>query len=708
MSNPLKILDNQQKDKHIFKLAIEPPQHIGQTPKLHEWDVRQPLEDIINELAVHYNIPSAAEYGIQFGEKGNNFYITETTKRHVRDGIILKLVTAPWKEAKEIFSALKSASQGHRSDALEKFAESAKDPTLGAEFVKLDGVDFLMKRVEDGKEKGHELWCLLTVVHSLMKNKQIPSNAISTAVLKKIASYVGTTDQGNPEITVVALSILECVVMNCPDHYVDVANEVTLSYLRPYLDNQDAGVRQECLALINALCLKATAEKKKRFEEGLASRELRVVLHEVVRSNAVTDKMAHNLHVFQQLYLNLLHHKRIAQVNTDNELHQEMIVNLRKNAFAADAENRRPVMLTEDFKKLGFSDPSNPAKDFEKTPPGVLALQCWSYLSNQHTESYTQMVHDNLGRGEEYQCPFAKACIALTESICKILNIGKEPDAVSKSYHPMFFAMEDSFEEFFCHCIKLFHKTWKEMKACYVDFPKVMSVVEEQIRQALELKPANMDIFWQQVQTRFAYANIKELRKLQRVSVDENNSQAQAVLDLKQQLTADVVELIKQQRLNFMVKGGKLLNRNLKGKPSQYFQLSRNHKVLHYGDYRDSNGVPSIESLKEKFQVADIMEVSPAKYQTTGGKQKHLFTIFFANNTKLELSSDTMEGMEMWTDGFDILLGKQMSSSQASSDLEYLLGIEVSIRLLDTANLVIPHKPPVVPPPPEDFNFCTD
>lgn len=61
-------------------------------------------------------------------------------------------VSLQWKEAKEIFSALKSASQGHRSDALEKFAESAKDPTLGAEFVKLDGVDFLMKRVEDGKE----------------------------------------------------------------------------------------------------------------------------------------------------------------------------------------------------------------------------------------------------------------------------------------------------------------------------------------------------------------------------------------------------------------------------------------------------------------------------------------------------------------------------------------------------------------------------
>ncbi|XP_071824583.1 engulfment and cell motility protein 1-like isoform X2 [Apostichopus japonicus] len=708
MGNPLKILDNQQKDKHIFKLAIEPPQHIAPTPKLHEWDVRQPLEDIINELAVHYNIPRPQEYGIKFGDNVNNFYITEKTKRDVKDGIILKLTTAPWKEAKEVYSALKSASAGHRNEALAKLSVSAKDATFGAEFVKLEGVEYLMSRVEEGKEKGQELCCLLTGVQALMKNKQIPSTTLTPAVLKKIAFFVGPA---NAKVTQVALAILESVVMNCPDHYVTVTNEVTLSSLRPYLDNPDDGVRQECLGLINALCLKATAEKKKRFEESIASRELRVVIHEkVVRAALISNEMAHNLYVFQQLYLNLLQHKRMMKVDQNDELHQEMILNLRKNAFAADAENKRPMMHTDDFKKLGFTDPSDPAKDFEATPPGVLGLQCWSHLSNQHTENYTQMVHDNLGRGEEYQCPFAQACISLTEALCNILNIGDEPDTVSTSYHPMFFAMEDSFEEFFCHCIKLFHKTWKEMKACHVDFPKVMSVVKEQITEALALKPASMDSFWQQVQTRFAYANIKELRKLRRVSLDDNNSQAPSVLDLKQQLTADVMELIKQQRLNFMVKGGKLSNRSMKGKPTQYFQLSRNHKVLHYGDYRDSTSIPSIETLKEKIQVIDIAEVAAGKYQTTGNRphHKHLFTISMINNTKIELSSETFEGMEMWIDGFDILLGREMSSNKAKSDLEYLLGIEVSIHLLDTANLVIPHIAPVVPEPPEDFNFCTD
>lgn len=38
-----------------------------------------------------------------------------------------------------------------------------------------------------------------------------------------------------------------------------------------------------------------------------------------------------------------------------SQLHQEMILNLRKNAFAADAENKRPMMHTDDFKKLGFT-----------------------------------------------------------------------------------------------------------------------------------------------------------------------------------------------------------------------------------------------------------------------------------------------------------------------------------------------------------------
>lgn len=42
-----------------------------------------------------------------------------------------------------------------------------------------------------------------------------------------------------------------------------------------------------------------------------------------------------------------------------------------------------------------------------------------------------------------------------------------------QEYYPMFFSCDNSFKEFFCQCIRLFNKTWKEMRAELQDFPKV-------------------------------------------------------------------------------------------------------------------------------------------------------------------------------------------------------------------------------------------
>ena len=42
-----------------------------------------------------------------------------------------------------------------------------------------------------------------------------------------------------------------------------------------------------------------------------------------------------------------------------------------------------------------------------------------------------------------------------------------------QDYYPMFFSCDNAFKEFFCQCIRLFNKTWKEMRAELEDFPKV-------------------------------------------------------------------------------------------------------------------------------------------------------------------------------------------------------------------------------------------
>ena len=64
-----------------------------------------------------------------------------------------------------------------------------------------------------------------------------------------------------------------------------------------------------------------------------------------------------------------------------------------------------------------------------------------------------------------------------------------------KEYYPIFFTTEFAFEEFYCVCIQLLNKTWKEMRATSGDFNRVMQVVKDQIGRALGGRHLTMENF---------------------------------------------------------------------------------------------------------------------------------------------------------------------------------------------------------------------
>ena len=55
-----------------------------------------------------------------------------------------------------------------------------------------------------------------------------------------------------------------------------------------------------------------------------------------------------------------------------------------------------------------------------------------------------------------------------------------------KDYFLLFYTASFFFEQAFARCLLLFNKTWKEMRACDVDFSVVSSVVSQQISQSLD------------------------------------------------------------------------------------------------------------------------------------------------------------------------------------------------------------------------------
>ena len=59
----------------------------------------------------------------------------------------------------------------------------------------------------------------------------------------------------------------------------------------------------------------------------------------------------------------------------------------------------------------------------DQVPPGSLALDAMLYFARYHPEKYTRVVLENSGRGDEYDCPFARAAIELTKLLCELLKV---------------------------------------------------------------------------------------------------------------------------------------------------------------------------------------------------------------------------------------------------------------------------------------------
>ncbi|XP_072169126.1 engulfment and cell motility protein 1-like [Diadema setosum] len=718
---------NQRADPNIIRLAIVMD---GKSGTLYCLDQSKPLKEIIEEVCSTYNISTAiSDYALQGeGEK----YITETNRKDLQNGEMLKLTDSPNKAALDIYNKLQSNTPEDIKPALVRLSTASTDLTFAIEFIQNHGIDLLVKMVEEGSQSGDQLALTLQSFIELMDHNVISWDTLSPNFVKKIASFMNKSGSADAQVTQRALNILESSVLNSVKLYNVIANEITFHNMAPHLENsQNQGIQQNCLALMNALCLKAPEDKKKRFEEALSAKNIRVVIMEkIIRSQNIGTEMTHQLYVFQQLTFNLLEKRRMTQIDPGSAKHKDCIEDLRSHAFGHDADITRGP--SNDFKRLGFVNYQNPIKDFLDVPPGLLALECMTHFANFQNENYTRFVLENCSRADEHECPFAKSSIALTKMLCEILRVGEAPTETGAEYYPMFFSCDNAFEEFFCQCIKLFNKTWREMRASLEDFPKVMNVVQDQIERSLKVKqssmeqmkeglktpsvehykPTTMENFWTKLQ-HFNYNEILKLRHQERYDKEEWNSHATPVVELRNQIKPDIMELIRQQRLVYLVEGTMFNRYNQRGRAQDrywYCRLSPNHKMIHHGESENPQSQPTYESLTNKIPVADIQGIQTGKecqhVRNIRGEGNLAFSILYHPDHRLDFIARNQEIFDMWTDGLNVLQGKPMGSNQMGSDLEALLSMEMKIRLLDTANIPIPTEPPVIPPPPTDYNFC--
>ncbi|XP_062897665.1 engulfment and cell motility protein 2 isoform X1 [Mobula hypostoma] len=710
----------------IVKVAIEWP---GANAQLIEIDQKKPLIAVIREVCDGWSLPNPEYYTLRYAD-GTQLYITEKTRNEIKNGTILRLAISPNRAARQLLERIQSLCLDSRLDALKELAKLSADATFATEFINMEGIFILMLLVESGTNNlldkfsfGEMLAFTLTAFLELMDHGIISWDMISTAFIKQIASYVNQTTV-DASILQRSLAILESMVLNSQSLYKKVAEEITVGQLIAHLQVSNQEIQTYAIALINALFLKAPEDRRQEMSNVLAQKQLRsIILNHIIRGNRpIKTEMAHQLYVLQVLTFNLLEERMMTKMDPQDQSQRDIIFELRKIAFDAEYDpnsssslEKRKAMYTRDYKMLGFMNHVNPALDFTQTPPGMLALDNMLYLAKVHQDMYIRIVLENSSREDKHECPFGRSSIELTKMMCEILQVGELPNEGCNEYHPMFFTHDRAFEEFFCICIQLLNKTWKEMRATSEDFNKVMQVVREQITRSLGTKPNSLDQFKNKVRC-MSYSEILRLRQSERMSQDD--FQSPPIIELREKIQPEVMELIKQQRLNRLCEGTsfrKISNRRRQDK-FWYCRLSLNHKVLHYGDLDENpQGEVAFESLQEKIPVADIKAVVTGKdcphmreksaLKQNKEVQELAFSILHDPDEALNFIAPNKYEYCIWTDGLNALLGKEMTSELTKNDLDTLLSMEIKLRLLDLENIQIPEAPPPIPKEPSSYDF---
>ncbi|WAR12228.1 ELMO1-like protein [Mya arenaria] len=474
----------------------------------------------------------------------------------------------------------------------------------------------LQDKLTSQRGSGDPLMYLLRSFVALMEHNLVSWDILEPDFTKQVTSCISGARSAGEGCTQPALEILENVILHSTDKakMETLDQHITADKIIPYLRSHSKDVQQCALAVINAMFMKSSQDKKQK---------LMACFHSKTFRNDITEYILPG------------------EVITVNKTVEE----LRRTAFdfsdIADSNTgpSRKSGIAKDLKKLGFTDQSDPVKDFETAPPGLLALDNMIHFAQCHKETYI----------------------------------------------------------------------------------KVLSVVREQITRALDKNqmPKSFDAFKSKLVV-LAYPELKKIWDAERQRREESKAQAKPILELREMIKPEILELVRKHRLTYLEGGTRFHKYDNKGSrvknKYQYWRLSANHKAFFYGDCEDKD-TPALEQLPNKLAVHEIMEMVTGKNCAHVKQARNKLDSNIAFSLVLEgsrpdeekcfhFSANSEQEYMLWEDGINALLNNPMTSRQTKEDMDILLNMEIKLRLLETEGITIPKEPPPIPPLPENYNFA--
>lgn len=268
------------KDDNLVKIAVE---MAGKPPQLIQFNQKQPLATIIQDLCNYWNLTDAETYALRFNTETSRAFVSEKNRLEVKNGHVLQLGFSPGKITQSILDQLSPQSPHEdKVKAIQELAGYATDPTFTAEFTEKVGMKTLIgyvENMESSKLSDQITVHLLPAFVDLMDHGLTQWDILEPSFIKRIASFINNQSTAqDPRTLQAALSILESLAQNSSTKYSIVERELTIPNLAMHLQNNSPSIQQNTLALINALFLKADDSKRITMSKTLNARQIRNII----------------------------------------------------------------------------------------------------------------------------------------------------------------------------------------------------------------------------------------------------------------------------------------------------------------------------------------------------------------------------------------------------------------------------------------------
>lgn len=338
-------------------------------------------------------------YALQFCEPNNKNYVTEKNRNEVKNGSVLRLRHSPAKTAHDTLEILKTGANTEKSRVLEQLAQLSSDLTFALEFIKNQGINMIVQMIENEQCIGEMLKFAMLSFVQIMDHGTISWDILQSKFICRNIKFICFPSTVAMEVVQSALLTLENIVLSSKNVSIIEKENLTLENLLVLLgDTTSQIIKQNTIALINAMFVKGNDDKKREIAQTLSTKQYRTAIIETV--NSANIGISHQLYTLQLLTLNLLESRMIPAQLNDQDVNDK-IKELRRIAFdesvygdaQVDVQSRRHISNGNAgyYKKLGFKCDLNPAQDFIETPPGMLALDCMIYFARNYTQQYTKV-----------------------------------------------------------------------------------------------------------------------------------------------------------------------------------------------------------------------------------------------------------------------------------------------------------------------------